>query len=126
MSAKVAKPRATAKLARGPIGNQKDRIGNQVSPAMRKVRDLLKGEKLVESLIDLTGQPESNCRKMICGKRPENVPMLTRLLQSEFSPDVYLTFIEQSSHPKLIAVRDAIEIAVLEYELAQRKSRVRR
>ncbi len=126
MPSNVAKARPTAKSASGRIRNQKGLIRNQISAAMQKTRDLLPRPKLVESLIDLTGEPESNCRKMICGKRAENVAMLTKILRSEFSAEVYLTFIEQASHPKLIAIRDAVEIALIEYELTQRKSRVRR
>lgn len=88
MSGKVAKSRRSAKKAHFRNRNQFRRIRNQISPLMQRVKDLLPKQKAAHYLHILTDVPLSTCQKMLAGNRPENLELVTALLQSDLGSAV--------------------------------------
>jgi hypothetical protein len=107
-----------AKSERCLIRNQNCRIGNQISPVMQNVRGSLAGLKAAQELEILTGQPLSNCQKMLAGTRSENPEMLYALSNTRLVVDTFLGLIDpETRDPTARAVRKLLKKFKLQQEL---------
>src|SRR5690348_3548604 len=94
MSGTVRRATPATKSERCRIRNQNCRIGNQISPVMQNVRGSLTGLKAAQELEILTGQPLSNCQKMLAGTRGENPEMIYALSNTRLCVDTFLGLID--------------------------------
>jgi len=117
MPAKLAKPRAAAKSAHCPEGNQKASGEAVSSPVMRRVRDALGDRKPAAKLHFLTDQPLSICQKTLSGNRLPNAAMYEALFGSELIIPTILGLIpDDATDPRVRAVRRAIRRLELDFE----------
>jgi hypothetical protein len=120
MSAKLARAAVIAKSERFPIRNQNFPDGNQISPVMQNVRGSLVGTKAAQELEILTGQPLSNCQKMLSGHRDENREMIVALCQTRLVIDTMLGLIDpETRDPTARLVRKTLKKLKLQQELAR-------
>jgi hypothetical protein len=120
MNRTVAKRGAIAKSKRFPIRNQNCPDGNPISPVMQNVRGSLVGVKAARELEDLTGQPLSNCQKMLSGHRDENREMIIALCQTRLVIDTVLGLIDpEVRDPTARLVRKTLKKLKLHQELAR-------
>src|SRR5688500_10201475 len=79
MPGTVKRGSRAAKSLAFPKRNPNCRIRNQISPVMQAVNGLLPPNSKAFHLAALTGEPLSNCQKMLGGFRAENLEMLRAL-----------------------------------------------
>jgi hypothetical protein len=118
MTRLVANRRGAGKSERFPIGNQNCRTGNPISPVMQNVRGSLAGLKAAQELEILTGEPLSNCQKMLSGHRDENREMIVALCQTRLVIDTILGLIDpEVRDPTARLVRKEMKKLKLKLEL---------
>jgi hypothetical protein len=85
---------------------------------MQNVRGSLVGLKAAQELEILTGQPLSNCQKMLSGQRDENREMLIAFAQTRLVVDTFLGLIDPDvKDPTARAVRKLLKKYKLQQEL---------
>jgi hypothetical protein len=85
---------------------------------MQNVRGSLVGTKAAQELEILTGQPLSNCQKMLSGHRDENREMIVALCNTRLVADTILGLIDPDTRdPTARAVRKLIKKFKLQQEL---------
>lgn len=130
MTRNVARPRAGDKSGHFRIRNQKAksgiktrnqifRIGNQISPVMLAVRDMLPASKAAQHLAILIDEPLSNCQKLLAGFRDENSTVLTKLLRSEHGREVLFALMGDASPEWFSKYRKQLDVNAARRQLAE-------
>jgi hypothetical protein len=118
MKSKLAKTRAKPKSGNCRIRNQKTAAEVVFPPVMQKVQDALPSGNAVAELVFLTGQPLSNCQKMLSENRLPNPAMLAALCQTRLVIETVLALTEGGTDPAVRDVHKAVLRLQLERKLA--------